>query len=112
MVQGADAMAAAHGAGDGDMDKIMDMPAHRAMFGGFIKAVEWSCVLLAMLLALTVLAFAVGLGWWTGVIAWTVVGLLAGLLMNLGAIWWAFLVASTVLLAVGGAITMALVGAG
>jgi Bacterial aa3 type cytochrome c oxidase subunit IV len=106
------AMAAAHGSDHGEIDKIMDMPAHRAMFGGFIKAVEWSSVFLAMLLALTVLAFAAGLGWWTGLIAWAVVGVAGGLLLNLGAIWWALLAVSTVLLGIGGAITMALTGAG
>jgi hypothetical protein len=103
-------MAAAHGSDHGDMDAIMDMPAHRAMFGGFVKAVEWSCVGLAMLLALVVLAFAIGLGWWTGLIAWLVVGLAAGLLMKMGTAWWAFLGVSTVMLAIGGALTMWLVG--
>jgi hypothetical protein len=104
-------MATAHGS-DGDVDRIMDMPAHRAMFGGFLKALEWGCLFLAMLLALTVLAFAVGLGWWTGLIAWLVVGVIGGLLMNMGAAWWAVLAVTTVLLGVGGAITMALTAAG
>ncbi|MDX2234974.1 MAG: aa3-type cytochrome c oxidase subunit IV [Hyphomonadaceae bacterium] len=90
----------------------MDMPAHRGMFAGFIKAVEWSCAFIAMLLALTVFSFAMGLGWWTGLIAWVVVGVAAGALLGLGAVWWALLGVSTVLLAAGGAVTMALIGAG
>lgn len=93
--------AAQHGSDDN-----MDMPAHRAMFSGFLRITEWFCVAMAMLLGLTVLAFAVGLGWWTGVIAWLVIGLAAGFLMNLGGAWWAFLGVSTVLLGIGGAVTM------
>jgi hypothetical protein len=86
----------------------MDMPAHRAMFSGFLKVTEWFCVALAMLLALTVFAFAMGLGWWTGLIAWFVIGLVAGFAMNMGGAWWGFLGISTVLLAIGGAVTMGL----
>ena len=98
-------MDATHGSGHGE---ATDLPAHRAMFSGFLKVTEWSLVGLAMLLALIVLAFAVGLGWWTGLIAWAVIGLAAGLLLNMGGAWWAVLVVSTVVLGVGGAITMAL----
>ena len=54
------------------------------------------------------LAFAVGLGWWTGLMAWVVIGLVAGLLLNMGGAWWAVLAVSTVVLAIGGAITMGL----
>jgi hypothetical protein len=96
-------MAAAHGS---ETEDLMDMPAHRAMFSGFIRATEYFCVSLAMLLGLIVLAFAIGLGWWTGLIAWFVIGLAAGLLMGLGGGWWLWLGLSTVLLAVGGAVTM------
>lgn len=99
-------MAAAQGS---DNDKLMDMPSHRAMFSGFLKVTEWFCVALAMMLALTVFAFAMGLGWWTGLIAWFVIGLAAGFLMGLGGAWWAFLGISTVLLGVGGAITIGLI---
>ncbi len=101
-------MDATHGPDHGEMD----LAAHRAMFSGFLKATEWACVFLAMVLALVVLAFAVGLGWWTGLIAWAVVGVAAGFFLNMGGVWWAVLALSTVLLAVGGAITMALIGAG
>lgn len=89
-------------------DSTMDMPAHRAMFSGFLKTTEWFVLFLAMLLALIVLAFAVGLGWWTGLIAWVVVGIIGGLLLGLGGAFWATFAVSTVLLAVGGAITMGL----
>jgi len=95
--------AAQHGS---DTDQTMDMPAHRAMFTGFVKVTEWSCVALAMTLALTVFAFAMGLGWWTGLIAWLVIGLAAGFLLGMGGAWWAFLGISTVLLAIGGAVTL------
>jgi hypothetical protein len=92
-----------------DTDQLMDMPAHRAMFSGFIKATEWSCVSLAMLLGLIVPAFAMGMGWWTGLGAWFLIGLAAGFLMKLGGGWWLWLGLSTVLLLIGGAITMSVI---
>ena len=101
-------MDATHGDSHGPKDSVTDLPAHRAMFTGFMKAAEWSIVGLAMLLGLIVLSFAVGLGWWTGLIAWAVIGLAAGLLLNMGGAWWALLAVSTVVLGVGGAITMGL----
>lgn len=102
-------MATAHGADhQSEEHGQSDLTAHKAMFNGFVKVTEWTCVGIAMLLALTVFAFAMGLGWWTGLIAWTVIGVLAGLLMGLGGAWWAALVGSTAALAIGGAITMGL----
>lgn len=102
-------MGAAHGADHGSAGHgQMEIASHKAMFSGFIKATEWSCVGLAMLLALTVFAFAMGLGWWTGLIAWVVIGVAAGFLMGLGGAWWATLIVSTVLLGIGGAVTMGL----
>ena len=98
-------MDATHGS---DHPEAADLPAHRAMFSGFLKTTEWSLVGLAMLLALIVLAFAVGLGWWTGLMVWAVIGVVAGLLLNMGGAWWALLAVSTIVLAIGGAITMGL----
>ncbi len=96
-----------HGANHGSVEHgRMDITSHKAMFSGFVKTTEWSCVMMAMLLGLTVFAFAMGLGWWTGLIVWLVIGVLAGFLMGLGGAWWAFVISSTVLLAVGGAVTM------
>jgi hypothetical protein len=100
-------MGAAHGSDHGSFEHgHMDITSHKAMFNGFLKATEWSCVVFAMLLGLIVFAFAMGLGWWTGLIVWVVIGVLAGFLMGLGGAWWATLIGSTVLLAVGGAVTM------
>lgn len=96
--EGADHGSAGHG--------HMDITGQKAMFSGFLKTTEWACVMLAMMLGLTVFAFAMGMGWWTGLIVWLVIGALAGFLMGLGGGWWAFVIGSTVLLAVGGAVTM------
>jgi len=99
---------AAHGANHGANHEHgkMDISSHKALFNGFLKTTEWSCVLLAMVLGLTVCAFAMGLGWWTGLIVWLVIGVAAGFLMGLGGAWWATVIGSTVVLAIGGAITM------
>ena len=97
-------MGAAHGSDHTDMDKVMDMPAHRAMFKGFMKAAEWGTLMIVMLVALLVVGFAMGLGWWVGLIAWVGIGLAAGALLGLGGAWWATLAVSTVLFGLVGVV--------
>jgi len=100
-------MGATHGADHGPAAHgQMEIASHKAMFDGFLKVTEWACVFVAMLLGLTVFAFAMGMGWWIGLIVWAVIGVAAGALMGLGNTWWAALAGSTVILAVGGAVTM------
>jgi hypothetical protein len=82
----------------------MDISEHRATFEGFGAWTVWGCALGVMSLALLVCAFALPLGWFVGVIAWLVLGVVLGLAMNMGAVWWATLAVSTVLLGVGGGI--------
>jgi hypothetical protein len=84
----------------------MDIDAQKGMFSGFLKVVEWSSVLLAMLLGLLVFAFAMGFGWFAGLAVWVVIGVAAGFLMNLGMAWWLTVIGSTVLFAIGGAIAL------
>lgn len=84
----------------------MDIASQKAMFGGFLKVVEWACVLIAMLLGLLVFSFAIGFGWWIGVMAWAAIGVVAGLVMRMKSAWWITLVVTTVVLVLGGAISM------
>jgi hypothetical protein len=84
----------------------MDITEHKGTFGGFLKVTEWSSVLIAAFVAMFTFAFAVGLGWWVGLAAFIAIGVLAGLLLNMGPYWWATFLGLTGLLAVGGAITM------
>jgi hypothetical protein len=85
----------------------MDITDQKATFGGFVKVAEWGIVLTAMLVALLTFGFAMGYGWWVGMIGWVLIGLVAGLVLKMGPTWWATLIGSTGLMVIGGAITMA-----
>ena len=97
---------AAHGGPEGGMD-ISDQ---RATFSGFLTATIWTSALIIQAVALLVLAFAIGAGWWAGLLALIVIGVGAGLIFKLPGAWWAVLVAEVVLLGLGGIIVPALAG--
>jgi hypothetical protein len=86
----------------------MDIAEHKSVFGGFMKVTEWGAVLIAASVAMFTFAFAIGLGWWTGLIVYAVICVLAGLIMKMGGAWWVTTAITVVLLGVGGAITMGL----
>lgn len=94
--------------GGGYHHGAMDVAEHKAAFSGFLKVTEWSSALIVMCVAGCTFAFAMGLGWWTGLIVYVVIGALAGAVLRMGGAWWVTLAISTVLLGVGGAITMGL----
>jgi hypothetical protein len=96
-----------HGGGD-HTHGAMDIKDHQSTFSGFMKVAEWGSVLTVMSVAFLVFAFAMNLGWWTGLIVYVIIGAIAGAVMKMGGAWWATLAISTVLLGVGGAITMGL----
>lgn len=88
----------------------MDIREHKGTFDGFIHATIWGCGLVAMSVALATLAFAIGAGWFPGLLAYVVIGIGVGVLFKQGGAWWATLIATTVLLAIGGAIVPAIAG--
>jgi hypothetical protein len=93
--------------GRGDME-IADQ---KSTFHGFLIATVWTCAIIAMTVALLTVAFAISGGnWWTGLLAYTLIGIAVALVFKLRGAWWAFLVATLVLLALGGAIIPAIAG--
>jgi hypothetical protein len=83
----------------GDYDRgHMDISEHKATFSGFMKVTEWGGVLIIGLTALLTVTFAMGLGWFPGLLAFVVIGAVAGFMMRMGAAWWATLIASAVLI--------------
>lgn len=93
---------AAHGA--------MDVADQRQTFHGFLIASLWGSALIAMYLALFTLAFAIGSGWFPGLLAFAAVGVVVGLVFKMSGAWWALLVAQVVLLGLGGAVIPAFAG--
>ena len=91
---------AAHTGSDGRMD----LSEHRATFSSFMKVSEWGTILIVAGVALLTVAFAMGLGWFAGLLTYAAIMVAAGLLMRMSAVWWATVVVSVVLLGIGGGI--------
>jgi hypothetical protein len=73
-------------------------------------ATVWVCGLIAQAVMLLTVAFAIGLGWWSGWVAFVVIGILLGLAFRLSGAYWAAQVALWVLLGLGGLIVPAFAG--
>jgi hypothetical protein len=83
----------------------MDISEHKQTFSAFLKITEWGTVLIVASVAMFTVAFAMGFGWFPGLIAFVALCAAAGFLMKMGAAWWATTIALTVLMAIGGAVT-------
>ncbi len=88
----------------------MDIQDQKDTFHGFLMASVWTSGLIAQSVMLATLAFAIGLGWWPGFVAFAVMGIAIGSVFKLSGVYWATQVALWVLLALGGLIVPALSG--
>jgi hypothetical protein len=96
----------AQSGGHGEMD-IQDQ---KETFHGFLMASVWTSGLIAQSVMLLTLAFAIGLGWWPGFVAFVLIGVVIGSVFKLSGVYWATQVALWVLLGLGGLIVPALTG--
>jgi len=88
----------------------MEIQDQKDTFHGFLMATVWTSGLIAQSVMLLTLAFAIGLGWWPGFVAFVVIGIVIGSAFKLSGVYWATQVALWVLLALGGLIVPALSG--
>jgi hypothetical protein len=88
----------------------MDIQGQKSTFHGFLTATVWTCGHIAQVVALLTLAFAIGAGWWPGLVVFVLVGIAVGLTFRLSGVYWALQVAFWILLALGGLIVPALSG--
>ena len=88
----------------------MDIQDQRETFHGFLTATVWTCALIAQTVALLTLAFAIGAGWWPGLIVLVLIGVVTGLVFKMSGAWWATQVVLWVLLGLGGMIIPAIAG--
>lgn len=86
----------------------MDITDQKSTFGAFISATVWTCGLVAQIVGLATLAFAIGAGWWAGFVVFVLIGVALGASFKLSGVYWATQVALWVLLALGGLIIPAL----
>ena len=99
MAHAAPEIDASHGA--------MDVTEQKRTFHGFLAVATWVITYVAMLVAGLVTAFAIGAGWFAGLLAFAGVGAAAGAFLRLGMAFWISLGVSTLLLAGGGAVILA-----
>ena len=88
----------------------MDIEAQKGMFHGFLVASVWGSGLIAQSVALLTLAFAIGMGWWMGLLAFAVIGVGVGLVFRMSSAYWVVQITLWVLMAIGGAIVPAVAG--
>lgn len=88
----------------------MEIQDQKDTYHAFLMATVWTCGLIAQSVMLLTLAFAIGLGWWPGFVAFAVIGIALGLTFKLSGVYWATQITLWVLLVLGGLIVPALSG--
>lgn len=97
-------------AAGGDARGHMEIQDQRGTFHGFLTTTVWGCGLIAQMVALLTLAFAIGAGWWPGLFALVAIGSLVGLVFRMSSVYWAVQIGMWVLLGLGGLVVPALAG--
>lgn len=97
-------------AAGGDARGHMDIQDQRDTFHGFLIASIWGSALTVQLVALLVLAFAIGAGWWPGLFALVAIGVAVGLFFRMSSVYWAVQIGLWVVFGIGGLLVPALAG--
>jgi hypothetical protein len=88
----------------------MEIQDQKDTFHGFLMASVWGCCLVAQTIALLTVGFAIGAGWWSGLVALALIGAVVGFVFRMSGVYWAVQVALWILLGLGGLIVPALSG--
>lgn len=88
----------------------MEIQDQRDTFHGFLVGTLWTCALIAQVVALGTVAFAMGYGWWSGMLAFVAIGVAVALLFRMSGAFWAVQIGLWVLMAIGGAIATGVAG--
>ena len=87
-----------------------DLPAHQETFHGFLISTVWVCGHIAQAIMLLTLAFAIGAGWFAGLLAYVAIGVGIGLAFRMSGAYWAAQIVQWVLLGIGGVVVPAIAG--
>jgi len=93
----------AHGAADRG---AMDIQDQKSTFHHFLNITLWGTLYTIMAVALLTVAFAMGYGWLAGVGTYAAIGAVVGFSLGMRGGWWALLIGSTIVLALGGLVTL------
>lgn len=94
----------------GSAQEHMDIQAQRETFHGFLHTSLWTSALVIQGVALATVAFAMGYGWWSGLLAFVAIGIAVALLFRMSGAFWAVQIALWVVFAIGGAIVAGVSG--
>lgn len=78
----------------------MNVKAQSGTFGGFMGLTKYGGTLVALIVLMPTLVFAVGMGWFSALIVSLIVGFVIGLALKFKAIWYVILVATAVFVGV------------
>ena len=81
-----------------------ELAAHEETYHGFLTATVWVCTHIAQAVMLLTLAFAIGAGWFPGLLAYVAIGVGVGLAFRMSGAFWAAQIAEWLLLGLGGLI--------
>lgn len=84
----------------------MDIQEQKSTFHQFLTMCLWGTLHIMMVVALLTVAFAMNLGWFSGLAAYAVIGVGAALALKMNGSWWVFVIGTTVLLGLGGLVSL------
>lgn len=84
----------------------MDIHGQKSTFSHFLGVSLWGTLLIIMGVALATIAFAMNMGWFAGLAAYVVIGVVAGLALGMKSGWWMTLIGTTILLGLGGLVSL------
>jgi len=84
----------------------MDIHGQKSTFSHFLGVSLWGTLLIVMGVALATIAFAMNMGWFPGLAAFFAIGAVGGLVLGMKSGWWMTLIGSTVLLGLGGLVSL------
>ena len=85
-----------------------DLEAHQETFHSFLISTVWVCGHIAQAIMLLTLAFAIGVGWFPGLLAYVAIGVGIGVAFRMSGAYWAAQIVQWVLLGIGGLIVPAI----
>jgi len=86
----------------------MNVDDHTGTFGGFMDGTKYGGAAIALVVILPTLIFAVGIHWFSALIATFILGVVMGVAMKLKGAWYGGLIATSILVAIVCAILSAI----
>ena len=84
----------------------MEIQEQKSTSHQFLALSLWGTLYTIMVVALLTVAFAMGLGWFSGLGAYALIGVGAALALKMSGSWWVSVIGTTVVLGLGGLVSL------